>query len=62
MIRLSLGATWLVAFVIGWPPFFLVSIADVIAALVIAVVGIIWLLMLFIGSILGLVSLARSVV
>lgn len=59
---LSLAATWLVAFLIGFPPFFLVSIADVIAALVIAVVGIIWLLMLFIGSILSLVPLIRSVI
>lgn len=58
----SLGATWLVGFLIGFPPVFLVSIADVIGALVISIVGIIWLILLLIGSILSLIAVLRSVV
>jgi len=62
LTAVSLGATWAVAFLIGFPPFFLVSIADVIGALVIAIVGIIWLILLLIGSILSLVAVLRSAV
>jgi hypothetical protein len=58
---LSLGATWLVAFLIGFPPSPLASIADVIGALVIAIVGIIWLLLLFIGSLLATFAALKSV-
>jgi hypothetical protein len=58
----SLGATWLVAFLIDFPPFFLVSIADAIGALVIAIVGIIWLILLLIGSLLSVIRALRSVV
>jgi len=61
LTALSLGATWLVSFLIAFPPTFLSSIADVIGALVIAVVGIIWLLLLAIGSLLNLISVLRSV-
>jgi len=61
LTALSLGATWLVSFLIAFPPSFLSSIADVIGALVIAVVGIIWLLLLAIGSLLNLISVLRSV-
>ena len=60
LTALSLGATWLVSFLIAFPPGFLASITDVIGALVVAVVGIIWLLLLFIGSLLNLISVLRS--
>lgn len=57
---LSLGLTWLVAFLIGFPPFFLVSIVDVACAFVIAIIGIVLLALVFIGAIVSLVSLFRS--
>lgn len=59
---LSLGTTWLVAFLIDFPPFFLVSIADAIGALVIAIIGIVWLVLLLIGSLLSLIGVLRSLV
>ncbi|HWA89854.1 MAG TPA: hypothetical protein VG889_07455 [Rhizomicrobium sp.] len=59
---LSLGTTWLVAFLIDFPPFFLVSIADAIGALVIAIIGIVWLVLLLIGSLLSLIAVLRSAV
>lgn len=62
LAALSLGLTWLVAFLIDFPPFFLVSIADAIGALVIAIVGIVWLILLLIGSLLSLIAVLRSVV
>jgi hypothetical protein len=57
----SLGATLLVSFLIDFPPGFLASIADAIGALIIAVVGAIWLLILLIGSILATISSIRTV-
>jgi hypothetical protein len=60
LTALSLGATWLVSFLIAFPPGFLASITDVIGALVIAIVGIIWLLLLFLSNLLNLLSLLRS--
>lgn len=56
----SLVLTWLIAFLVGFPPFFLVSITDVLGALVIAIVGIVWLVLLLIGSIVGVVKAIRS--
>ncbi|MGO1075824.1 hypothetical protein [Inquilinus sp. CA228] len=61
LAAVSLGATWVVAFLHSFPPGFLVSIADVIGALVIAIVGAIWLILLLIGSILAVVASLRSV-
>lgn len=58
---LSLGATWLVAFLIGFPPSLLAAIADVIGALVIAIVGIVWLALLFIGSVLATFAAVKSI-
>jgi hypothetical protein len=58
----TLGATWLVAFLIDFPPFFLVSIADVVGALVISIVGIVWLVLLLIGSLLSVIAVLRSAV
>jgi hypothetical protein len=57
---LSLGATWVVAFLIGFPPSVLAAIADVIGALVIAIVGIIWLVLLLIGSLLATFAALKS--
>ena len=57
----SLGATLLAAFLIDFPPRFLASITDAIGALIIAVVGAIWLLILLVGSILATISSIRTV-
>ena len=57
----SLGATLLMAFLVDFPPGFLVSIADAIGALIIAIVGAIWLLVLLIGSVLATISAIRTV-
>jgi hypothetical protein len=57
----SLGATLLMAFLVDFPPGFLVSIADAIGALIIAIVGAIWLLFLLIGSVLATISAIRTV-
>ena len=61
LTAVSLGATWLVAFLIAFPPFPLASIADVIAALVIAIVGLIWLVLGLIGALFAVISAIRSV-
>jgi len=53
LTAVSLGMTWLVAFLHAFPPGFLVSIADAIGALVISIIGAIWLLVLLIGSIIA---------
>jgi hypothetical protein len=57
----SLGATLLLAFLVDFPPGFLVSIADAIGALIIAIVGAVWLLFLLIGSLLATISALRTV-
>lgn len=56
----SLGLTWVVGFLHAFPPGFLVSIADAIGALIIAVVGAVWLLVLLIASLLAMLDAARS--
>lgn len=61
LTAVSLGATWALGFLQGFPPSPLAAIADVIGALVIAVVGAIWLLLLLIGSLLAILSALRSV-
>jgi hypothetical protein len=58
----SLGLTWLQSFLIGFPPFFLVSIADVLGALVISIVGLIWIVLLVISSLLSLIPLILSLI
>jgi hypothetical protein len=60
LTALSLGATWLVAFLIGFPPGLLAAITDVLGALVIAIVGIIWLFLLLIGSLLATFAAIKS--
>jgi hypothetical protein len=57
----SLGATLLVAFLIDFPPGFLASITDAIGALIIAVVGAIWLLVVLIASLFAVISALRTV-
>lgn len=56
----SLALTWLVGFLHAFPLGFLVSIADAIAALIIAIVGAIWLLVLLVGSILAVVTTLQT--
>lgn len=52
----SILFTWIVGFLHAFPPGFLVSIADAIGALVLAIVGAVWLLVLLIASIIALVT------
>lgn len=63
LVAVSLGLTWVTAFVHSFLPGFLVSIGDALVALVIAVLGAIWLLLLAIGSLIAtvkaIVSLGR---
>jgi len=60
VVAISLGATWVVGLLHAFPPGFLVSIADAIGALVISIVGAIWLLVLLIGSILATITALRT--
>jgi hypothetical protein len=46
----SIGLTLLVGFLIAFPPSFLSSITDVVAALIVAVVSIVWFLVLALAS------------
>jgi hypothetical protein len=57
----SIGATLLLAFLIDFPPGFLASITDAVGALIIAIVGAVWLLVLLIGSLLAMISALRTV-
>ena len=57
---LSLGLTWLIAFVHALLPIFLVSIGDQLMALVICVVAAIWLLLLLIGAIIATIKAVLS--
>ena len=57
---LAIGATWVIAFLIAFPPSLLAAITDILGALVVAIVGIIWLLLLFIGSLLATIAAIRS--
>lgn len=60
LTAVSMGLTWVVAFLHAFPPGFLVSIADAIGALVIGIVGAIWLLILLIGSIFATITSLRT--
>ena len=53
--------TLLQAFLIDFPPGFLAAITDALGALIIAIVGAIWLLLLLIGSLLAMISALRTV-
>jgi hypothetical protein len=50
LIGLSIGCTLLVSFLHAWPPGFLVSITDALAAVCIAAVGFVWAIVLLVGS------------
>ena len=56
----SIGLTWVVGFVHAFVPRFLASIADALAALVIAVIGLVWLILLFVGSLVATIQSIRS--
>ena len=60
LVGVSLGLTWLIAFVHALLPIILVSIGDQIMALVISVVAFIWLLMLLIGAIVATIKAILS--
>ena len=51
LVLLSIGCTLMVGLLQGLPPIVLVSITDIVAAIVIAVVAILWALKLLFGSI-----------
>jgi hypothetical protein len=61
LTAVSIGLTLLQAFLIDFPPGFLAAITDAIGALIIAIVGAIWLLVLLIGSLLAMISALRTV-
>lgn len=50
LIAVSIGLTWVIAFVHAFLPGFLVAIGDAALALVIAVIGLIWILLLALFS------------
>ncbi|MGE5721641.1 MAG: hypothetical protein ACM3YM_04195 [Sphingomonadales bacterium] len=60
LIALSLGLTFVVGFIQAFLPSFLVSIGDALAALVIGIVGAIWLLLLVITSLVATVKALLS--
>jgi hypothetical protein len=60
-VGVSLAETWLIAFLIAFLPFILTPIADVVSALVIAIVGVVWLIIIAIASLINLVKVILSV-
>jgi hypothetical protein len=60
LVGISLGLTWLIAFVHALLPIILVSIGDQLMALVIAVVAFIWFLVLLIGAIVATIKAILS--
>ena len=60
LVGVSLGLTWLIAFVHALLPIFLVSIGDQVMALVICIVAAIWLALLLIGSIIATIKAILS--
>lgn len=59
LVGLSLLSTWLTSFLIALPPGFLSSITDAVGALVTAVIAFIWLIMIFIMSIVAVLRALR---
>ncbi len=55
LIALSLGLTWFGSFLIAFPPSFLASITDAVAALIIAVIAFVRFVLLCISSSIGIV-------
>jgi len=60
LTAVSVGLTWVIAFVHAFLPIFLVSIGDQLMALVICIVAAIWLLLLLIGSIIATIKAILS--
>jgi hypothetical protein len=60
VLVLSLVLTVVVSFLHGFPPGILVSITDVIAALIVLIVGIIWAILVLIGAIVSIVKAIKS--
>lgn len=60
LVGTSLVATLIVSFLHGFVPLFLVSIADAIGAIVIAIIAIIWAIVLLVGSLNSLLRVARA--
>jgi hypothetical protein len=56
LLLLSIGLTFLISFLHGFPPGILVSITDAIAALIIMIVSIIWAILVFIGAIIATIK------
>ncbi len=59
IVLTTLAATVVVSFLLGFPPIVLVSITDAIAAIVVAVLAIIWAVVLLVGSIPGILNALR---
>lgn len=59
LLLISLGLTFLISFLHGFPPGILVSITDAIAALIILIVSIIWSILVFIGAIMATIKAVK---
>lgn len=62
LLLFSLGSTFLTGFLIAFVPGIIASIADAIGALISAVLGTIWLLVVLIGAVFAVIRMLRSVV
>lgn len=60
ILALSIGLTWVIGFLHSFVPGFLVSIVDALGGLVIAIIGIVWLILLLIGSLIATIRTLRS--
>ncbi len=60
LLAASIASTWLVGVIHRWPPGFLATIADGIAALVVAAVAGLWSVFLIVGSLVAMPALLRS--
>lgn len=60
LLALSIGLTFLTGLLIGFVPTIVAAIADVIAALISAIAGTVWMLVLLIGSLGSIRRAARS--
>ncbi|MFN3273957.1 MAG: hypothetical protein ACK41U_04745 [Paracoccus sp. (in: a-proteobacteria)] len=62
LLLFSLGSTFLTGFLIAFVPGIIASIADAIGALISAILGTIWLLVVLIGAVFAVIRMLRSVV
>ncbi|MEO8134023.1 MAG: hypothetical protein ABI831_08610 [Betaproteobacteria bacterium] len=56
LVALSMVCTLLISFLHAFPPIFLVSITDIVAALVIAIIAFVWAIILLVGSVTAMVK------